>query len=481
MSLGCALQHMKSMCTLSFFLLLLGCGSMQPSHPDQIEFPALEFQVPAVERRTLANDIQLYLKQDNELPLVQISAMIGVGGLAAPRQQVGFEELFPAAWRTGGTQSIAPEVLDERLDQIAANLSASMGPYTTQLELSVRARDLEEGLAIFAELLRKPVFSNERLELARLQAKEQVRRQNDDPNNIARRLLMAAVYPGHYLGQSPTIESLSMVSRQDLVNFQEIYFAPNNLFLAISGDFDRQELLVLLREFFGDWVKQEIDEIEIPPVEKNDQGRIQLVDKQVPQTTLLIGDLGLTKDHPDHYAAKVFNYILGGGGFNSRLMREIRSNRGLAYSAYSYLQVGRRLPGAFVIGTETKNESVPEAISLIRQILLNMRGAPVSLGELSVAKDSQINSFVFGFDDTHAIVVQKMQLDFFGFPKDYLETYRDQIAAVTVDDVLRVAREFIRLDRQQFVLVGDTAVYADQFGEIDLPVENVKLKATELE
>ena len=197
--------------------------------------------------------------------------------------------------------------------------------------------------------------------------------------------------------------------------------------------------------------------------------------KELPQTTIVIGDLGLTKDHPDQYAVRVLNYILGGGGFNSRMMREIRSNRGLAYSAYSYFQVGRRLPGPFIAGTETKNVSVAPAITLTREIMVDLKDNLVTEEELQLAKESQINSFVFGFENTHSVVNRQMSMAFFGYPQDYLARYRDRIAAVTVADVQRAAREFIDLSRQQIVLVGNPEEFRKDLAEFGLPIVDVDL------
>ncbi len=229
------------------------------------------------------------------------------------------------------------------------------------------------------------------------------------------------------------------------------------------------------RRTFADWAPREVPEQPLPQVRRPESGLIQVVAKDLPQTSIVIGDQGLTKDNPEQYAVRVMNYILGGGGFNSRMMREIRSNRGLAYSAYSYFQVGRLLPGPFVAGTETKNASVVPAISLTRKIMVDLREKPVTEEELQLAKESQINSFVFGFEDTHSVVSQQMTLAFFGYPKDYLANYRQNIAAVTADDVQRAAREFIDLSRQQLVLVGNPQEFRSDLAGFGLPVVDVKL------
>ncbi len=475
---------MKTLRTLSAALLyvvvslliLVGCAVPQPTRPDQLQYPVLNFQLPEVETMVLGNGIHLYLKEDKELPLVQITAMLGSGALTTPADRIGFADLFGSTWRTGGAGDRSPEELDAFLDFLAADLGASMGPYSAQLDLSMRAGDLAQGVAVLGDLLRRPKFAAERLELARLQEQEYLRRQNDSPGAISRRLLMAALYPDHYLGYSPTPETLAAISRQDLIDFQQTYFAPNNLWIAISGDFDRDKLLEILQENFGDWASREVPQQQLPPVLRQKSGSIQVAAKELPQTTIVIGDLGLSKDHPDQYAVRVLNYILGGGGFNSRMMREIRSNRGLAYSAYSYFQVGRRLPGPFVAGTETKNITVAPAISLTREIMADLRNNPVSEEELQLAKESQINSFVFGFEDAHSVVSQQMSLAFFDYPQDYLVRYRDRIAAVTAADVQRVAREYIDFSRQQIILVGSPQEFRKDLDEFGLPVVDVDLE-----
>ncbi|MDH3998941.1 MAG: insulinase family protein [Desulfuromonadales bacterium] len=456
-------------------LLFAGCAPSLPTHPEQLAYPALDFQPPQVEKLVLDNGIRLYLKQDKELPLVQVTAMIGSGAMTTPKEKAGFGGLFGSTWRSGGAEDWSPEELDERVDRIAANLGASMSAYVTQLNLSIRSADIEEGLCILGSMLLLPHFNEDKLDLARLKAKEAVRRQNDNPGSIARRLLGAALYPDHYIGYSPTLESLDQISRDDLTAFHQQYFAPNNLWLAISGDFDREELLDILDDNFGQWESKEVAPQPLAPVEPTPTGGIQVVNKDLPQTTILIGDLGLTKDHPDQYAVRVMNYILGGGGFNSRLMREIRSNQGLAYSVYSYFQVGRRLPGQFVAGTETKSATVGRSVSLMRDIMTQIQEDPVSEEELTLAKESQINSFVFGFENTHSVVSQQMRLDFYDYPPDYLANYRDRIAAVSIEDVQRVAREFLRLDRQKIVLVGESDVFLDDLEALKLPVEMVEL------
>ncbi|MGE4580036.1 MAG: M16 family metallopeptidase [Desulfuromonadales bacterium] len=458
-------------------LLTFGVTACLPAEkvvdPRQLSFAPLTFQIPDVERLTLPNGIRLYLKEDSELPLVDVTAMVGAGSIGDPRDKVGLGNLFAAALRTGGAGDFPPDLFEESLEFLAADLSVATSTYDTTLHLSVPAKDFEKGLELFAQLLLVPRFEPERLEVSRKQALEGLRRQDDMPGSLAQRALMAALYPGHPLGTHPEEKSLQAIERQDLLDFHHRYFKPGNLWLAISGDFDRAQLLSRLQALFGQWAADDFVPQTVPAVPKSAAPALWVADKDIPQTTILLGEVGLEKSAPDLQAARVMNYILGGGGFNARLMREIRSNRGLAYSVYSYYQIGRRLPGPFVAGSETKSSSTLEVVQLMLANMERMRQEPVSEEELRLAKESLINSFVFAFTDTHEVVTQTMRLDFYDYPADYLETYRDKVAEVTVADVQAAANRYLHPDSQAIVLVGEGEGFAELGAALDRPVQYI--------
>jgi predicted Zn-dependent peptidase len=170
-----------------------------------------------------------------------------------------------------------------------------------------------------------------------------------------------------------------------------------------------------------------------------------------------MGHLGIDKDNPDLYALRVMDFILGAGGFNSRLMRRVRSDEGLAYSVWSGFDIGRRFPGPFTAGTETRSATTGRTIGLMREIMTGMTRREVTAQELTLAKESIVNAFVFGFTDAERVVAQRARIEFFGYPAGYLEGYRDRIAAVTAADVLRVARTYLHPERMVTVVVGDAA------------------------
>jgi len=458
---------------ISVFLLSACATPQRVAHPNELTFEPLKFQVPDVDRMELQNGIRLYLMEDHELPLVQVTAMMGAGSISVPVEKTGLGGLFGALLRTGGAAGRTPSEVDEVLELLAADLSVGTDTYVTTFNLSTHARDLEKGMAVLADLIRRPGFDPDRLEIARNQAIEGVRRQNDNPDSIASRALIKAIYGNHPLGRTPSVDTLNNIVREDLLAFHKSYFHPNNLWLAVSGDFDRKELRGILEDLLGDWSAGPLVKQKIPPVNPSPGGIVLTAQKDVPQTTILIGDLGLDKSDPGVYAVRVMNYILGGGGFNSRLMREIRSNRGLAYSVYSYFQIGRRLPGPFIAGSETKTASTLEVVRLMQDAMEQLRAAPVSEQELSLARESMIHSFVFAFTDTHDVVTQTMRLDYYDYPEDYLEKYRDRIAGVTKEDVLSAARRFLQPENQKVVLVGDLKSLGQPPESLGLPVETI--------
>lgn len=469
-----------------FYLLVVlffsGCGHTflnQQVRPDSLIYPPLEFSFPEVAQQQLGNGMRLYLKEDHELPLVEITLLVEGGSIYDPLDKTGLSQFFAKSLSTGGTEDLSPGELEAELEAMAAILTVSSSTYGYEIDLSLNQKDLERGIAILVDLLQRPRFDIERMELVRTQMLESIHRKNDDPGSIAGRLLTGAIYPEHPFGAYPTAEVVSGFTRDDLLAMHQRYFQPQNFWLAVSGDIQQAKLVAIIEQKLGDWHSTESMIRELPLLPTAPEGRVLLADKEIPQTTILMGHPGINKNNPDASALRVANYILGGGGFNSRMMREVRSNRGLAYSVYSYFKVGRQLEEMFIAGSETKCGSTIEVVSLMQQLIQQMRDEPVSTAELELAKKSLINSFVFAFSDSHSVVSRKVRLDFYDYPEDYLETYRQKVGSVTVADVQRVARQYLHPDKLQIVLVGNSQLYADSIKTLGLPVDDIELEQTQ--
>lgn len=455
--------------------LVCSAAMAQSGRPDELQFLPLEFTIDYPEKFRLSNGIEVYFKQDSELPLLDVTVVVEAGKVGVPNIKAGLASLHADLLRSGGAGSWNAEQLDQRLEDLAANLKVEASSYTTRFDLSLLSEDAEDGLLILAAVVRQPRFDEHRFEVKRQQMLDKIRRRGDHPNALAQQLLLSRLYQGHSLAQFATTQTVTQLNLADLKQFNQRHMAPSSTRIVLTGAIDRAQAQQLLEQAFGDWAAAG----ELPlvaPFADSDPTGILLVDRPLPQTTVLLGEIGIEKSNPDLYAVQVMNYILGGGGFNSRLMQQIRSNRGLAYSVYSYYSVGRRLLGPFVAGCETKNDSVVEVVGLFRQLMNQMRQQPVSDAELTLAKESLINSFVFAFDDSHALANRILSQELYGYPADYLERYRERIAAVTAADVQRVARTYLNPERQLLVLVGDRETLLPSLEQLGDAVEEVPLK-----
>lgn len=422
-------------------------------HPRDMKFPPLSFTLPKPERFQLSNGLILYLLEDSELPLINLSALIRSGSIYDPPQLCGLANLTATVLRTGGTISQSPQVINKELEFMGAHLEFSMGRESAGIYLSVPQKNFRQALKILADLLINPGFDPEQIDLAKKQEIENIRRSNDDPEEIAYREFRRALYRGNPRGQIPTIESIERIKRQDLISFHRQFFKPNNTILGLSGDFKRDEMITLMEETFRRWERSLIELPLIPPPSPADNKKIFYVPKDLPQASILMGHLSLPLGHPDHIPFKVLNFILGGGGFNSRLVQEIRSNQGLAYNVGSFYQ-GRLGYGVFGVFCQTKSSSTPKVISIIFETIDNLKKKGSTAAELDWAKKAMVNKYIFSFATAASIVSQRMQLDYDQMPSDYLEKYPDLVAVVNLNDLERVARNYLLPEKSILLVVG---------------------------
>ncbi len=441
--------------TVSFLGATVCAGSPLATNPRTMTFPPMTYDIPKAERFVLANGMIVYLMSDRELPLINVTAYVGTGGIYEAAEKAGLAGLTAAVMRSGGIEGSTPEQLDTELEFMASSVESSMGADLGNVGMATLGKNFDRTLGLFAGVVMNPAFNQARFELAVKQSLEALRRQNDDPKGVADRELRKAIYAGNPLGRFPTPATVKGISRDDLLAFHKKYYHPNNIILAVSGDIGRQELEEKLNLLFGQWKKVEVQLPKVPWPEMTMKPEMLFVKKEIDQSVIRMGHMGITKENPDLYAIRVMDFILGGNGFNSRLMSEIRTKEGLAYNVVSYFDVGRRLPGIFLAETETKSGSTAKAMGLMLQLMTDMTQESVAEQELTLAKESMINSFVFGFTKTEMIVNQRARLEYYGYPLDYLEKYRNNIALVTREDVLRVAREYLHPDKLIKVVVGN--------------------------
>jgi predicted Zn-dependent peptidase len=436
------------------------CADDQPlANPRTMTFPELTFQIPKAERVVLECGMPVYLLRDTELPIISMTAMIRVGSVYEPATKSGLSSMVGSVMRSGGAGGMTPENMDDELEFMASAVESGVGGDMGTVSLTALKKNFSRTLRMFSDVLLRPDFSEKRIEITRKQIIEGLRRQNDDPKEIAGREINRAIYAGHPLGEIATFRSIGSVTRQDMVEFHRRYYRLDNMILAVSGDFDRTALLKELNSTFTPEKHPNVLALpEVPQPEQQFQAEVLYGKKDVNQTVIRMGHLGLSKDSPDIYAVRLLDYILG-GSFTSRLTLEIRTNQGLAYSVGSHFDIGRRFTGSFIAETETKAESTVKAINLMKKIIAELTKEPVSDSELSAAREYMINSFMFGFTSPASIVTQRARLEYYGYPDGYLEQYRDNIAKVTKTDILNAARKYLHPDAFKLVVIGDSAKF----------------------
>jgi len=446
-------------------LVLAGCHQSSSRIPS-FHFSTLEFKPPKTERVVLSNGMVLHMLENHELPIIQISALVKIGDEWDPPAKRGLAELTGGVWRAGGTKNVPPDELDSRLDFIGAGIGTSIDRKNGEISLSVLTKDIDEGLTLFADIIRNPTFDQKRFEVAKNNTLESIRRQNDSPGSIVRREFRRLLFKGHIHGLPPTIESVSRITREDCAKFYREHVGPESFLVGISGDFNSDEMKARFEKLFAGFQPASKKFPPRPKPPATVEPGIYFVNKKLPQTAIRAGHFGISRKNPDYYAARVMNNILGGAGFSSRLTQEIRSEKGLAYSVWSYFVGGYDDNGAFLLGGETKASTTYDFIAASKAIMEDMIINGVSQEELDLAKTSIVNAFVHAFEKDSKIVSRYLWLEYFDMPKDYLEKFREKIDAVTLSQIKNVAAKYLHPDRMIVMAVGDREKMGDKMAKL---------------
>ena len=440
-----------------------------PKHPRDLTYPELSFTMPVVSRTALDNGLVIYFREDHNLPVLDFYAIIRVGAIYDPLDKMGLASLTAEVMRTGGTREQTGEQIDEILEFIGASVESSIEQERGIARMGCLSKDLDTVLPIFAEILMRPEFRQEKIDLCKKEVLESIRRRNDQPGDIVEREFQRIVYGDHPYARPVEGEANTVVAiqRQDLIDFHQRYYVPNNIILGIAGDFDTTEMSARLKDKFGSWERRDVPFPDLPdlPDENVPEGGVFYFPKDLTQSNIRMGHLGIRRTDEDYIPVRIMNFILGGGSFTSRMMSGVRSNEGLAYSVYSRFEP-KRDRGLFIAHAETKSESTLRAITLMKNEIRRICEEPVSEQELSTAKDSFLNQFVFHFTTTRNIVEQRVELEYEGLPEDYLDTFCDKVSKVTRDDILRVAKKWLHPDSLRIVIVGNAEKFDGSLSDL---------------
>jgi len=436
----------------------------EPFSPRALPAPVLGAppvpRVPRPERWTLASGLRVVAVPRTGIPQVALRLVIPAGSSADPREYPGTSALV-AALLTEGTLSLDAEALNARIDALGASVSAHGGHDYAEVEMTLLGGTLEEGVPLLAELATRPSFPEDETERVRAEALDAIAARADEPANVADdRALLEVFGDAHPYGRPSfgTEEGVGSVPREALAAFHAERYRPRGSVLIAAGDFDPAELRVVLERAFGHW-EGEVLPVPYPPVPErpaNAGGHIALPWEDSAQGEIRIGGAGLARTSPDWIVASVANYVLGGSTILGRLGANLREEKGWTYGVRSAFSAGV-VPGGWsaetAVGAEVTADAVREMLGEMRR----MTEEPVPEEELKRARDALILSLPRAFETPSRVASRFATLEAYGLPDDYWETFPQQVAEVTPDDVLRVAREQFDPERLVTVTVGGEA------------------------
>lgn len=448
---------MKRMLISTVALLTFATAALgQATSVTAIKAPPLRnFSIPQPKRIALPNGMVIFLQEDHELPLIAGNALIRGGARDLPADKAGMLGIYTGAWRTGGTASRPGDQLDELLEARAARVETSGDTDSTRVSMDILKGDLETVFPIWLDMIRNPAFPQAKIDLAKTQVNTAISRRNDDPGGILGRELNKLAYgAGSPYARQAEYASVASITRDDLVAFHKRTVHPNNMIVSFIGDFNAAQMEKKLRDAFASWPKG--TQITRPDAAMTPaRPGIYFVGKQdVTQANIGMVHEGIERSNPDYHALVVMNEVFG-GGFSGRLMQALRSQRGLTYGVGGGVGSNWDYPGLFRVSMATKSSTALESVAALHEEINRLITAPVTEAELSLAKESILNAYVFTMDTRAKALNQQVLLELYGFPTDYYVKYPGQIEKVTAADVQRVAKKYVTPAKLATLVVGN--------------------------
>jgi zinc protease len=473
-----AMRIFKPLIAIAFFASLFAPTlPAQKAKPwEKIPIPKLhEFKPHQPTRIELKNGIVIFLQEDHELPFVSGSVLIPGGSRDENPAKAGLVGLYGQAWRTSGTAKMDGDALDDLLEAKAAHIETGGDEDSTALSWDSLKGDADQVISLALDLLLHPKFGQEKLELAQQQEATGIVRRNDDESAIAERESAKLVYGANspYTRQ-PELATIGAVTVDDLKAWHDRTIS-GKLIVGISGDFNPVSMEAKLRAAF-----ESLPPVKPTPVRHDvftgpAPGVYFIQKDDVNQSEVEIVDLGIDRHNPDVPAVAVMNEILG-GGFASRLFQKVRTELGLAYEVGGGISFGYDHPGPFRTVALTKSATTVDATKAALAEIAGLNTTPFTEVELARAKDNILNSFLFRYDTRDKVLAERERLEFYGYPADYLETYKAALEKVTLDDLTEAAKKYVHPDKLAVLVVGNRPEIKPGLDELNLgPVHPIDI------
>ena len=403
------------------------------------------------------NGMTILVLEQHFLPIVEVHALIKTGSAQDPADKAGLANLV-ASLLDEGTTSRSSKQLAEQIDFVGGALDIKASEDFTTASVRVLKKDVDLGFNLLADILQHPAFLKPEFERIRSQILGEMASDNDDPGHVAMKAFNQLVFHGHPYRWplNGTEESLAKITHADVLNFYAKEYVPNQVILTVVGDITGEQASGLVQTHFGAWKKAAAPARTTKKAGPLERKTVQFIEKDLTQSNVILGHGGISRTNPDFYAVTVMNYVLGAGGFSSRLMDSIRDKQGLVYGIMSHFDA-RSMPGSFWVNFQTRTEATNQAIQSVLAEIKSIREAPVSDQELAEAKSFLMGSFPLRLDSTAKLAQVLAQVEFYGLGFEYFSQYPKWIERVTKEDVQRVAKQYLDPQRYALVVVGNVS------------------------
>ena len=416
----------------------------------------IPFNVPQPYETEFENGLKIVIFEDKRLPLVSYRLAFLAGDAHEKNDEFGLNSAL-AAMLTEGTENYTSLQLAEEIERLGASISASSGDDNTVIGASALSLYTSDVLRLMAEIVLNPTIPESELDLYRRNSIENLKFQRSQASFLANEQTARILYGEHPYGTiSPTQADVEKLSREALISRHKRTFIPNNAIFFVVGNIERDEIIGEIKEKFGDWQRGQTETIEFPTLATRTEKTLTIVDRQgSAQSNIVLSSLAIERKNPDYFPFLLMNQILGAGA-SSRIFMNLREEKGYTYGAYSRFDT-KRLAGDFEATAEVRTAVTGESLKEFFYELNRIRDEQVSEVELQDAKNFLAGVFPIRAETqeglTGLIVSQKLA----DLPDDYLQTYRDKVNAVTIEEVERVAKKYIQPDKMAIVIVGDGA------------------------
>ncbi|MGH9834456.1 MAG: M16 family metallopeptidase [Blastocatellia bacterium] len=433
---------------------------------------ALKVTLPKAYEIKIGNGLQVIVLENHKLPTFTMQMVVLSGGLNDPANQPGTAQ-YAATMLREGTKTRTSKQIAEAVESLGASLgaNASLSSITSSITAGGLTENFDQIMELFADVILNPSFPADDFNKLKTRAVAQLRFQRSQPGFLASEMFSKVMYGSHPGGRiALTPEQIQSLTPETLRQFHSAFYRPNNATFAIVGDVKPAEVVAKLEKTFGAWQRGDAPSLNLPKVPETGSSKIYLIDRPgSEQTNLILGSLAIERNDPDYYTLDVMNQVLGGGA-SSRLFLNLREDKGYTYGAYSGFTAAK-YRGAFQANTEVQTDVTKGSMDELIYEFKRIRDEKTPADEFDRAKRTIVGSFALQLESPQSLLANIVTQKIYNLPADYWDTYPQKIAAVTADDVQRIARKYLDLTKLQIVAVGDAKRIADamkQFGTVEL-------------